>query len=83
MLSGGDALEAVGGRNDGDALVAAERTQVAIARDDDIRIGDDAHRELLAAARSALGACRINLGLDLLFAHRRELHRLDLVECAK
>jgi hypothetical protein len=33
VLSGGDALEAVGGRNDGDTLVAAERMQIGIARD--------------------------------------------------
>jgi len=30
-LSGGDALEAVGGRKDGDALVAAERMQIGVA----------------------------------------------------
>src|SRR5712691_7383320 len=52
-------------------------------RHDDVRVGDDAHRGLLAAAGAALGARRVDLGLDLLFAHRWELGCLDLVERAK
>ena len=34
MLSGGDALEAVGGRKDGNTVVVAEHVQIGVARDD-------------------------------------------------
>ncbi len=59
---------------------AARHAAPEESRHDDVRVDDDAHRGLLAGARAALGARRVDLSLNLYLGHRRELECLDLIE---